>query len=406
MRLKLINNISEIEPLEILDSIDVGFPARTKKLYCTRPLNVIQLKLRWVTSNPDITSLTIIEGRYLYCPMNERKWLRLWAPIVLLDAQCDYVDIDLSEYCRSRAGTLFDYNIIILPDYYGDYGYHFGHFLIDVLPILVFLGMYQASLKLGDIKYALYPFLGFHEEIVAHEGLHHLISAQNNMKVLDAFVYADSRRVIWAERCNARIVLPDRNYGFAKAMLCKSGSMEKTSIDSSRRPSIGKLKRVFRGLIFDRSGSSVYVRATNCFELQSEKFFVNTKSGRIELSFESFDYIKAGVYGRVETAEAYDFVAGPFGSHFIPTMLSLNVLHMFIVPFIPPSSLIEERLEGFCYYPRNLYRWIPASPSWQPDVELDMQNFHYSEYVIDINFVVSRIASALSELYGNEATLA
>lgn len=399
IKLRRIDYISEVATLRQLDSVDVGIPGRAKRLFITEALDILQLKMRWLKRSPDITCLTIIEGRYIYCPGAMCRWLGTWSPILHVDAQGQYAYIDHKEYCSfSDASSSFDHNLIILPEYYGDYSFHFGHFQVDVVPILKFLKKIQAS-QLGarNIKYSLYPLLNFHKEIIEKEDLSCLISVENNTKILKELAFADNKRIIWLEKTNSRLVLPDHNYGWAKAISSASNKTQAFSNETNPSPTLREAKTEFKGLVFDRSGSSNFLRATNCCDLLCNEFLVETEHGEKRITFESIDYIQAGVFGRIDIALKYDFVIGPFGSHFMPTLLRGGIVHMFIVPFRPPATLIEERMEGFTYYPSGLIRWILASHPTQYEGGFDMWSFHYSEYAIDANYVASQIAMALTD---------
>ena len=405
IRVKLIDSISEIEPLNLLDSISIGNPLFTKRLYITKPLDIIQLKLRWMLCAPDITSLTIIDNQYLICPIDKCEWLQLWRPILHADPQCKFADIDLSECPSFHRPTLFNHNVIILPDYNGDYSFHFGHFQVDVLPILKSL---KESLPLkkfsNEIRYSLNPLLSFHKELLSHEGLFDVVLAESNMKIIDALAYADSKRIIWIEKTKSRLVIPDLNYGFAKAIISKVKQLPTSNLSVSAA-SCELLKTNYKGLIFDRLNLTAFPRLTNCSELLSKVYSVKTKANEIWLSFESLDYIKAGVIGRVEIAKDYDFVIGPFGSHFVPTMLDCRAFHMFIVPFRPPESLVKDRLEGFLYYPDNFYKWIVANPPSEYQGDYDMESFHYINYAMNVDYVITQIVEGLANRKGIKSML-
>ncbi len=394
--LQLVDNISEIAALDLVDSIELGYNIPTKELRITRPLNIIQLKMRWKTKRPDITSLTIVENKYIYCPKEKREWLNIWLPLLIPSIKPHHISLQAEQWESLQQTKPWTQNLLILPEYYGDYSFHFGHFLMDVLPILKCLREKQSEQnRLSGLKYSLYPLLEFHRELISVENLHSQVVVYSNKEVLHNLIYADRSRVIWAEQSQSRIVQPTLNYGFARAVMSKINEHNSSDYSESQ-DALQELKCKYKGLIYDRSGSSLFRRLANVAELHNRAFSVQLKSGQFQFSFDSFDYIETGVYGRIQKARDYDFVIGPFGSHFLPTMIECNIMHMFIVPFKPSQSLIEERLEGFLYYPKNLYQWILANPPSAYVGEFNMESFHYTEYKMDIDYVLHQIATALN----------
>ena len=395
--LQLIDSISEIAALYLVDSLDLGCDVPVKELRITKPLNVIQLKMRWISSRADLTSLTIVNHRFLYCPVVSRGWLKLWEPLLVLSLDGRHVSFNSAIWKTLLQGKQSLHNTIILPEFYGDYSFHFGHFLIDVLPILKCLRDKQSEQnRISGLKYSLYPLLQFHRELISAENLNSQVLVSGNKDVLRNLIYTDHRRVIWAEQSQSRIVIPSQNYGLARAIMPRL-SERNASDNAESQDVMQEIKCKYKGLIFDRSGSSHFRRLTNVAELQDRAFLVKYKSIQLQLIFDSCDYIEAGVCGRIQEASNYDFVIGPFGSHFLPTMIECNVMHMFVVPFRPSQSLIEERLEGFLFYPKNLYRWILANPPSAYVGKFDMESFHYTEYKMDTYYVLDQIATALNE---------
>jgi hypothetical protein len=398
--LKLINSISEITPTYLHDSIQPATSVKSKQLRITKPINIIQLKMRWVSHRPDMTSLTIIDNQYLYCPQLCRGWLAVWDPLLGFSEGTNEITLSAAAWQAVLRAKQWLHDLIILPDYYGDYSFHFGHFLIDVLPILECLWEKRSERHNKDagFRYSLYPHLGFHKELLSVSNLAHQVVIPTNKDIIRNLVYVDKRRVVWAERTRSRIALPSHNYGFAKAIISKiddQSSKDLSDSDSATKPIIPR----YRGLLFNRIGSSLFQRLSNLDELRGHRSSMDIRGDQIEFEFESLNYIEAGVAGRVQKARDYDFVIGAFGSHFVPTMLDCKIIHMFIVPFRPPQQLIEERLECFLYYPKNLYHWILANPPSHYSGSLDMEAFHYSDYKMDPEYVLKQLAFRLHQAF-------
>ena len=355
-KMKIIQDIGEIFRTETIWVETVK--GQDAYLRISEKLNIVKINFHWgPDEHPETTYILIINNNYI---LNSNKdvssSMDLWSTLLKKTGTNEYeynetminaLNNQCYAYDNSNSQLIYAFKH---AKYIGDFFFHFGHFFLDALPTIKCM---ETLCKKRVNK--LYQKREFHEELLQANSLTNTIemdrqSTQQNYvtKIPDIFY-------TWIEVFESQQLI-DVDYNFGLFY-----HINKTHGDNLGFKILTKESQneQLKGLHLAR-GKSYRQRFKNTEDIlgvRSTTLSHNGEEVTINTLIESADPEELGVYERVVISNKYDFVIGSPGSHMLPTLLYSDVVHFFVVPFLPTNKIIKQYLSGYEYLEDKI-EWI------------------------------------------------
>jgi len=326
------------------------------KVYSSSDITILRLQQR-IGSECENNYLFIFASEYIWAPPEANSYLALFSPVIISYDSDVYVRHDVlhGSECATRN------KVIISCKYFaGDYFFHFGHFLRDIMGLLLFVSERlndqldpALSGRLTGHFYLGTSIKSSYSDIMSSFGIHAssiLSHFSRYLTFTPEYYYANRLSITWAS-FQGLLLVPthdwaanyllkrSKEYECISKMCRLSSPLESTITKEADPDHVGKIR--IKGCLLTRKDlpqnkAKRWKNDTDILEICSS---VQIRNGRaLEVSYHILEHERYNPLDRAREILRYDFVVGSGSSAMYPSLLFTNRLHLIVLPRRPTQA--------------------------------------------------------------------